>query len=270
MDIKQCFLTQNDCYKSGRKITPTGIVIHSTGANNSNLRRYVQPDDGILGVNNTGNHWNQGDIKKCVHAFIGRDKNGTVKIYQTLPWTMRCWGCGSGKKGSYNNGHIQFEICEDGLANADYFNEVFSAAAELCAYLCKKYNIPVSNIVSHHEAYMLGYASNHGDCDHWLKKFGKNMGWFRSQVSEKNWNVSTGNISTGNTGSNMEEYNMPTIKRGSKGKAVKIWQIIIGVNADGSFGPDTERATKVFQDDHGLYIDGVVGKNSWKAGLNSV
>ena len=66
------------------------------------------------------------------------------------------------------------------------------------------------------------------------------------------------------------EYNMPTIKKGSRGKAVKIWQVIVGVEVDGLFGPDTDRATKVFQDDHGLYIDGIVGKNTWKAGLESV
>ena len=66
------------------------------------------------------------------------------------------------------------------------------------------------------------------------------------------------------------EYNMPTIKKGSRGKAVKIWQVIVGVEVDGIFGPDTDRATKVFQDDHGLYIDGIVGKNTWKAGLESV
>ena len=49
--IHQCFLTKNDCYRAGRTITPKGIVVHSTGANNPYLRRYVQPDDGILGKN---------------------------------------------------------------------------------------------------------------------------------------------------------------------------------------------------------------------------
>lgn len=39
------------------------------------------------------------------------------------------------------------------------------------------------NIISHHEAHLRGYASNHADCDHWLAKFGKNMDWFRELVS---------------------------------------------------------------------------------------
>lgn len=67
-----------------------------------------------------------------------------------------------------------------------------------------------------------------------------------------------------------EEYNMEIIKKGSKGKAVKIWQIVIGENADGIFGAGTERSTKEFQNKHGLLADGIVGKKSWKVGLDSV
>ncbi len=182
MNIRKCILVKNDCYKQGKSIRPAGIVVHSTGANNPNLKRYVQPDDGILGVNTNKNDWNRGGISKCVHAFIGKDKHGIVKVYQTLPWTMRCWGCGSGNKGSYNNNYIQFEICEDALTDANYFNNAFAAAIELCAHLCKEYGIPVSKIVSHHEANEQGFASNHADCDHWLKRFGKDMDWFRAQV----------------------------------------------------------------------------------------
>ena len=63
---------------------------------------------------------------------------------------------------------------------------------------------------------------------------------------------------------------MPLIKRGSKGKAVKIWQVIVGVNVDGDFGPATEAATRKFQKEHGLDVDGIVGKFSWAAGLGSV
>lgn len=69
---------------------------------------------------------------------------------------------------------------------------------------------------------------------------------------------------------NTEDYNMNTIKKGSKGKAVKVWQIIIGTTADGNFGSGTESMTKTWQKNHGLTADGIVGKNSWKAGLESL
>lgn len=67
-----------------------------------------------------------------------------------------------------------------------------------------------------------------------------------------------------------EDYNMNTIKKGSKGNAVKVWQIIIGTTADGNFGSGTESMTKTWQKNHGLTADGIVGKNSWKAGLESL
>lgn len=67
-----------------------------------------------------------------------------------------------------------------------------------------------------------------------------------------------------------EDYNMNTIKKGSKGNAVKVWQIIIGTTADGNFGSGTENMTKTWQKNHGLTVDGIVGKNSWKTGLESL
>lgn len=181
--IRKQILTQNDCYKAGRKITPSGIVVHSTGANNPNLCRYVGPDDGVLGKNKYENHWNRPNISKCVHAFIGKAANGEVMVYQTLPWDHRAWGVASGKKGSYNNSHIQFEICEDNLTNAGYYKEAFDAAAELCAYLCKEYSIPVNNVVGHYEAHAAGYGNNHADPRNWQKKHGDSMDAFRERVA---------------------------------------------------------------------------------------
>lgn len=60
---------------------------------------------------------------------------------------------------------------------------------------------------------------------------------------------------------------LPTIRKGSSGLAVKLWQAIVGVEADGVFGNKTERATISFQNKAGIAVDGIVGKNSWKAGL---
>ena len=38
-------------------------MVHSTGANNPYLRRYVQPDDGELGKNRYDNDWNRRDFR---------------------------------------------------------------------------------------------------------------------------------------------------------------------------------------------------------------
>ena len=58
MNLNKLIFTENACYKAGRKITVKGIMVHSTGANNPWLKRYVGPDDGKLGKNQYNNHWN--------------------------------------------------------------------------------------------------------------------------------------------------------------------------------------------------------------------
>lgn len=185
MNLHKLILTNNACYKAGRTIIPKGIMVHSTGANNPNLKRYVGPDDGLLGKNQYGNHWNQNTPdgrQVCVHAFIGKLADGSIATYQTLPWNMRGWHCGSGSEGSGNDTHIGFEICEDGLTDASYFNAVYKEAVELCVYLCKQYGLTEKDIICHSEGYKLGIASNHGDVMHWFPKHGKSMDTFRADV----------------------------------------------------------------------------------------
>lgn len=183
MEIKQCILTKNDCYKRGATIVPKGIMVHSTGANNPNLRRYLAPDDGMIGKNDYDNDWNRSGLDVCVHAFIGKDKAGKVTVYQTLPWNHRGWHCGK----SGNNTHISFEICEDNLQDKAYMQETYRAAVELTAYLCKTYDLdPMAPgvVVSHKEGAELGIASNHGDPNHWWDKFGVTMDSFRADVKK--------------------------------------------------------------------------------------
>jgi len=185
--IHQLFLTNNDCYKRGKKQKVKGIMWHSTGANNPKLSRYIGPDDGILGVNPNGNHWNQpkpDGRSVCVHAFIGKDKNGIVRTYQTLPWNYVGWHSGYGSKGSANTlGYIGFEICEDGLNNKKYFDEVYHQAIELSVFLCKKYNLTEKDIISHSEGHKKGIASNHDDVEYWFSKFDKTMNDIRKDVA---------------------------------------------------------------------------------------
>ena len=185
MNLHKLILTENECCKVGRIIAPKGIMCHSTGANNPWLKRYVGPDDGLLGKNQYGNHWNTltpDGRQVCVHAFIGKLADGSIATYQTLPWNMRGWHCGSGPNGSGNDSYISFEICEDGLTDASYFYAVYKEAAELCAHLCGLYNLTEKDVICHAEGYKLGIASNHGDVLHWWPKFGKSMDDFRSEV----------------------------------------------------------------------------------------
>lgn len=289
MEIVQYYQTKNPCYKAGRKIKPSGIVVHSTGANNPNIKRYVGPDDGILGENKNNNHWNKAYANKCVHAWIGKAADGSVKIYQTLPWDYRSWGVGSGKNGSYNASHIQFEICEDGLNNEAYYTEAFNLAKELCAFLCRQFGISTDNIVGHYEAYQAGYGSNHADPKPWQQKFGGSMAQFRADVktllngenSPSDTAVDVGKEviaetvkppeTAQNTAANGSEVvTMKTLRKSSKKDTqVKVLQWLLNDqgfdcgNADGIFGAKTLAAVKAYQKAHGLTVDGIVGRNTW-------
>lgn len=198
----QCMMTNSTCYKQTRTMQIKGILWHSTGANNPNLKRYVQPSENDpnynklinkLGKNTSENDWNHISHQAGLNCWIGKLADGTVTTVQTMPWNYRPWGCGSGSKGSCNNGWIQFEICEDNLNNADYFNKVYEEACQITAYLCKMYNInplgtttlngiKVPTILCHADSHKLGLGSNHGDVNHWFPKFGKSMETARKDV----------------------------------------------------------------------------------------
>ncbi len=196
MNLLTCIFTENRCYKTGATIKPKGVMVHSTGANNPNLRRYVQPVSttpdraGLLarlGTNPNGNHWNRAGLNVCVHGFIGRLADGSVAAVQTLPWDRRGWHAGNGSSGkSANDTHISFEICEDGLTDPDYFARAYREAVELTAMLCKQYGLdPLADgvVICHQEGYRRGIASNHGDVLHWFPRFGKSMDDFRADVA---------------------------------------------------------------------------------------
>ena len=197
MNLIQCYLIANDCSQAGRTITPKGVMVHSTGANNPLVARYVQPTenqanrDAIIqeiGTNRNQNDWNNPGLSVCTHAFIGKFADGSVGTAQTLPWNRRGWHAGTGASGkSANNTHISFEICEDALTDAGYFQKVYQEAVELTAMLCKQYDLnPLADgvVICHSEGYQRGIASNHADVMHWFPKFGKSMDTFRSDVAK--------------------------------------------------------------------------------------
>ena len=185
------FLTENDCFAAGENLWARGVMVHSTGANNPNLSRYV-PGSEVIGRNTGGNHWNQSNsawrkkfgapLNKCVHAFIGKIADGSVATVQTLPWDMRAWHAG---KSEGNGRYIGFEICEDGLEDPVYFAAVYREAVELVTMLCRQNGWdPLADgvVICHAEGYKRGVASNHGDVLHWFPRHGKTMDNFRADV----------------------------------------------------------------------------------------
>ena len=184
MEVVKNILTNNPCYKSGRKIKVRGLMLHSVGCPQPSAEVFVKK-------------WNSSNAPKaCVHAFI--DGN-TGKIYQTLPWEHRAWHAG----GNANNTHIGIEMCEPGCikykggasfscSDREKAMKVvkctYDSAVELFAFLCKKFSLnPLDNgvIVSHNEGHKRGIASAHGDPEHLWKGLGSgySMDGFRKDVS---------------------------------------------------------------------------------------
>lgn len=183
MEIVESILTENPCYKAGKKIQVKGLMLHSVGCPQPSAQAFVS-------------RWNNAaSARACVHAFI--DGN-TGKVYQTLPWNHRAWHCG----GSGNNTHIGVEMCEpacikytggasftcsDRESALALVKRTYDTAVELFAFLCKQFNLdPLANgvIVGHKEGHDRGIASGHADPEHlWSGlQSGYTMDGFRKDV----------------------------------------------------------------------------------------
>lgn len=131
----------------------------------------------------------------------------------------------------------------------------------------------------------LDYSKNHID-ESKLKAYRR---WFARYTSEKQsgcyiWQYSSkgkidginGNVDINLYIGQLSQPNdgiikpMPLIKKGSQGKAVMLWQIIIDAKVDGDFGDETDEKTRRWQAEHNLEPDGKVGRFTWSEGLASV
>lgn len=181
-NLKIRYMIRNDCYKANRKITPKGIMLHSTATPG------VMAKDWFY-------RWNKSFLDKeinrqvCVHAFID-DK----EIWQYLPWNHRGWHAG----GKANDSHIGIEICEPGgfkylgfkmtgydtNKNELYFRKAWQNAVVLCVYLCRQFGLTEKDIICHSEGNKQGIASNSSDVMHWFPSHGESMESFRYAVRE--------------------------------------------------------------------------------------
>lgn len=180
MNLVTRYMTKNDCYQEGRKITPVGIMVHSTATPGVMANRWFE-------LWNKSYKAGEMDRQVCVHAFVD-----DMVALQTIPWDMKALHAG----GRANSTHIGFEICEprgftyiknsmsgyEVKAHEPYFRAVFTASVELCAYLCRLFDLTPDSIISHNEGYTRGIASNHADVMHWFPKHGESMETFRAAV----------------------------------------------------------------------------------------
>lgn len=94
---------------------------------------------------------------------------------------------------------------------------------------------------------------------------------------QRNNNLTQDGIVGRNTWNKLLNINPATdvLRRGARNSSVLFLQrLLISylypiTNLDGVFGPETERAVRAFQTENGLNVDGVVGRNTWRALFSS-
>lgn len=106
--------------------------------------------------------------------------------------------------------------------------------------------------------------------------FGGNTG--RAVVEfQRNNNLTADGIVGRNTWNKLLNLNPSSevLRRGARSSSVMFLQRLLLsylypiTDLDGIFGPETERAVRAFQTENNIGVDGVVGRNTWQALLNS-
>lgn len=186
--VKQNILTKNDCYKSGRTITPNSMQLHTIGTAQNT-------------ASSLASYWNQSGIQACVHYCIDAEQEGLV--LQFLPDNRRSWADG----GVGNNNSITVELMESdymkytGGANYTVTNETkfkadvtraYNTAVQFFAMKCKEYGWnpkeKMSNglyrVYSHDEGRRAGLSTEHVDPTHIWNRYGWTMDKFRDDVAK--------------------------------------------------------------------------------------
>lgn len=244
-------------YGGGRSLDSIKyIVIHYTGGTKDTAK-------------NEGDYFAHSNTRSAgAHWFV--DQQGEIVL--SVPMALTAWSVGgkkySGTKGAAyygkctNSNSVSIELCA--IADKAPSDAMIKSTRELVAY--------IQSVCRNAETIIRHYDVTGKSCPATMTGT-NNALWnsFKAAISGTATMVSHTTTSTPVNTGRPEDVSMTTIKNGSKGHAVKVWQAVLGnVSIDGIFGSGTKKATESFQRAKGLTADGIVGKNTWKKGLESV
>ena len=168
-------------------------------------------------------------------------------------------------------------------------NYVLTVGESTCEAVCEFLNVPyIGRDVS---AYPTLRQNSNGNfvkiLQYLLNEYGANLSvdgdfggaTYRAVLNfQKNNNLTVDGIVGRNTWNKLLNLNpsSETLRRGSRTSAVLFLQRLLLsylypiTSLDGVFGLETERAVRAFQQENGLTVDGVVGRNTWNALFNSI
>ena len=286
MNINTSFISNNNSY-AGQ--TPVYIVIHNTDnyAAGANARAHAkaQHDGNFKGYS--------------AHVFVD-----DTEAYQALPYNRGAWHVGVNYGGRLfgtvnNRNAVGIEMCVQEGYN---YEKAFQNTVQVCKQIMKQLGIPADRVVQHYDVCAKNCPSAiraKGDWNRFKQLIGtktttttvdkyyrtrkswadskSQIGAYKSLENAKkewkegytiyDWNgKAVYPIKKTNKVTLTEEIKaqLPVIKNGSSGAAVSALQAVLGVEADGSFGNDTEASLKVFQKNVGITADGSCGTDTWK------
>ncbi|MPQ43380.1 SH3 domain-containing protein [Clostridium tarantellae] len=121
-------------YSKGVHIVPKYIVIHDTD----------NRDRGANAIANRGYFANHPEAKASTHYIVDQGN-----VVQALEDNWRGWHIGDGHNPNISNSNtIGIELC---VNRGNDFNRTLENGIALTKYLMKKYNIPASHVVRHHD-----------------------------------------------------------------------------------------------------------------------
>ena len=268
MDYRIRHMTRNDCYRAGRKIKPTGIVVHSTATPGVMAAAWFARWNKSFAAGETNR-------QVCAHMFID-DKEAWeyLPINPDRGEAHRSWLHG----GSANNTHLGFEMCEPGGftyrypgaaqvgydvdKNQAYFDAVYKNAVQMCAKWCREFDIKVDNIIDHAEGSRKGICSASADVGHWFPKHGKSMDTLRADVRRELEGKPIGEgdimLKRGDRGESVYDYQKVLFKLGYDMGEWPDMKTGDKNGLDGSFGGHTEAVTHQAQKDFSITQDGIV------------
>ena len=270
MKIRQLLVPQSKySIKCPYEMKPTRIVVHNTA---NDATAYNEIAYMIRNNNQTSFHYAVDDNE----------------VVQGIPENRNGWHASDGRNGKGNREGIAIEICYS-LSGGERFNKAEDNAVELIVDILKRYGWGIDKVTKHQD-----YTNKY--CPHRTL----DLGWqrFLNKISVKLNNSSSGSTSGILHNNNVLEwqkvmnrvygcglavdgwfgpdsqskankyqlhYRMPTMKN----EYVRFVQGRLRdkgytLDVDSSFGPVTNLKVKQFQGDHGLKVDGWVGKNTVK------
>lgn len=287
MNINTTYISNNNSY-AGQ--VPKYIVIHNTDnyASGANARVHAkaQHDGNFSGYS--------------AHVYV--DDTGA---YQATPYNRGAWHVGVNYGGRLfgtcnNHNSVGIEMCVQAGYN---YEKAFQNTIQVCKQLMSELGIPADRVVQHYDVCNKNCPSAIRAKGDWTRFKQAIAGTTEVVVDQyyrirKSWTDSKSQIGAYKSldnakadwkkGYTIYDWNgkavypvvtvktkadltgditvrLPQISKGCTGAAVKMLQVMLGIEADGSFGDVTEKAFKTFQRNTGQTQDGICGPNGWRA-----